>query len=280
MKLKIQLILNCSLAILFTSCTHTKKNTSKVLSDSSEMKLVWVDEFDVDGMPNETKWNYDIGDGCPHVCGWGNNELQYYTAADSNNARVENGNLIIEAHKNQMRGKEYTSARLVTKDKGDWKYGKISIRAKLPTGIGTWPAIWMLPSDNKYGGWPNSGEIDIMEHVGYVKDTIYGTVHTTAFNHMIGTEIGNTTYQPDAESAFKTYSIQWDEKMIEWLIDGVSYHTFLNRNISEKEWPFDEKFHLILNIAVGGNWGGEMGVDTRIWPQRMEVDWVRVYQQI
>jgi len=138
----------------------------------------------------------------------------------------------------------------------------------------------MLPTDNKYDGWPNSGEIDIMEHVGYEKDTIYGTVHTTAYNHMIGTQVGKATYQPTAESTFKTYSIEWDENKITWSIDGQQYHSFVNRNISEKEWPFDERFHLILNIAVGGNWGGKLGVDTDIWPQSMIVDWVRIYQQV
>ena len=280
MNKSIQLLLYYSIIVLMTSCAHTENKYTKVLSASAELKLVWADEFEVDGIPNKTKWAYDSGDGCPLTCGWGNNELQYYTAGNSNNARVENGNLIIEAHKSDMGGKKFTSARLVTKNKGDWKYGKISIRAKLPTGLGTWPALWMLPTDNRFGGWPNSGEIDIMEHVGYVRDSIYGTVHTTAFNHMIGTQVGKASFHPDAESTFKTYSIKWNSKKIEWLVDDVPYHSFSNRNLSEKEWPFDEKFHLIMNIAIGGNWGGKMGVDTRIWPQRMEVDWVRVYQQI
>jgi len=262
-----------------TSCRQ-EKATTKVLSASKEMKLVWADEFDVNGLPDQSKWNYDIGDGCPKVCGWGNNELQYYTEADSRNSRVEDGHLIIEAHKAPMGGKEYTSARLLTKNKGDWTYGKISIRAKLPTGLGTWPAIWMLPTDNKFGHWPNSGEIDIMEHVGYEKDTIYGTVHTTSFNHMIGTQVGKAIYQPTAESTFKTYTIEWDESQIKWSIDGAQYHTFDNKNKSAKEWPFDERFHLILNIAVGGNWGGRKGIDTQIWPQQMIIDWVRVYQEV
>ncbi len=280
MESRIQVILYISLSLLFASCAHTNEQATKVLSASAEMKLVWSDEFELDGLPDRTKWNYDIGDGCPRVCGWGNNELQYYTESDSNNARVESGNLIIEAHKSNMGGQSYTSARLVTKGKGDWKYGTISIRAKLPNGLGTWPAIWMLPSENIFGGWPKSGEIDIMEHVGYAQDSIYGTVHTTSFNHMIGTQVGKASYHPDAESTFKTYTLNWDEKQIEWFIDGVSYHSFENRNLSEKEWPFDENFHLIMNIAVGGNWGGKKGVDSQIWPQRMEVDWVRVYQKI
>ena len=138
----------------------------------------------------------------------------------------------------------------------------------------------MLPTDNKFGQWPNSGEIDIMEHVGYEKDTIYGTVHTTSFNHMVGTQVGKATYQPQAESSFKTYAIEWNQEQIKWYIDNEIYHTFHNRNMTNKEWPFDEKFHLILNIAVGGNWGGKKGVDTLIWPQQMLVDWVRIYQEV
>lgn len=280
MKRIILLALFCTSLILFHSCQQKKAPPTKVLSANKEVKLVWSDEFEIDGLPDQTKWNYDIGDGCPRVCGWGNNELQYYTEADKRNSRVANGNLIIEAHKSPMGGKDYTSARLVTKDKGDWKYGKISIRAQLPRGLGTWPAIWMLPSVNKFGGWPNSGEIDIMEHVGYEKDTIYGTVHTTSFNHMIGTQVGRASYQPEAEATFKTYSIEWNQDQIKWSIDGVEYHAFDNKKKTEKEWPFDEQFHLILNIAVGGNWGGKMGVDSQIWPQKMMIDWVRIYQEV
>lgn len=279
--MKNQLLLCCcGLVLLMTSCGQKPDQDIIVRSTSTEMNLVWSDEFEVDGLPDETKWNYDMGDGCPRTCGWGNNELQYYTKANLSNARVEGGNLILEAHKTAMGRKQYTSARLVTKDKGDWKYGTISIRARLPTGLGTWPAIWMLPTENIYGNWPNSGEIDIMEHVGFAQDSIYGTVHTTVFNHMIGTEMSKASYQPDVESTFNTYTIEWDENGIKWLIDGQQYHSFENKEESEKEWPFDEKFHLIMNISVGGNWGGRMGVDSHIWPQRMEVDWVRVYQQI
>ena len=278
MKIALQLVLYFFLVHLITSCDQSDEQDTRVLSKSHELKLVWSDEFDVDGLPDKTKWNYEIGDGCPRLCGWGNNEQQYYTLADSSNARVVKGNLIIEAHKSPMGDKEYTSARIITKNKGDWKYGKISIRAKLPSGIGTWPAIWMLPSENKYGNWPNSGEIDIMEHVGYAQDSIYGTVHTSSYNHLIGNQDVKAIYHKDVESAFKTYSIVWNEYKIEWFVDDVSYHTFENRNLSDREWPFDEKFHLIMNIAVGGKWGGRMGIDNEIWPQRMEVDWIRIYQ--
>jgi len=148
-------------------------------------KLVWSDEFSRDGQPDPSKWSYDVGG---H--GWGNNELQYYAESRLKNARVENGNLIIEAHKESVQGSQYSSARLVTKGKGEWTYGRIEVRAKLPSGRGTWPAIWMLASQNSYGDgyWPDNGEIDIMEHVGFDPDVIHASVHTLAYNHTIGTQ--------------------------------------------------------------------------------------------
>ncbi|MFN7330225.1 MAG: family 16 glycosylhydrolase, partial [Bacteroidota bacterium] len=146
-------------------------------------KLVWADEFDFEGVPDSTKWSYDLGDGCPHVCGWGNNEAQYYTQR-TKNVRIENGNLVIEAHQNSINGRAYSSARIISKHKGDWLYGRVEVRAKLPKGRGTWPAIWMLPTDWKYGGWPTSGEIDIMEHVGYDQGVIHGTLHCKKYNHI------------------------------------------------------------------------------------------------
>jgi hypothetical protein len=156
--------------------------------EDKRMKLVWADEFSTDGLPDSTKWGYDIGNGCPVNCGWGNNELQYYTSNRQQNARVKEGHLIIEARREKMGDMEYSSARLVSKKKGDWTYGRIDVRAKLPVGTGVWPAIWMLPTDWVYGGWPGSGEIDIMEHVGYIPDSIFGTVHTNLFNGMLGTQ--------------------------------------------------------------------------------------------
>ncbi len=272
-------------ALLFTfaqfqSCKNAnaeKSNMTELSNNGSNWKMIWNDEFDKDGLPNQDNWGYDMADGCPHVCGWGNNELQYYTK-DENNARVEDGHLIIEAHKSAVGGKNYSSARVVTRGKNSWSGGKLEIRAKLPNGKGTWPAIWMMPEESTYGIWPRSGEIDIMEHVGYSPDSIIGTVHTEAFNHMIGTQVGNDVYIPDCEQEFHTYSITWSQERIEWFVDGKKYHTFLNRNKSYKEWPFDKPFYLIMNIAVGGNWGGKHGVDEDIWPQRMVVDYVRVYQ--
>lgn len=242
------------------------------------MKLVWSDEFNGTGLPDARKWSYDIGDGCPEVCGWGNNEAQYYTSQRLENAKQQDGNLVITARKEPMGGKEYTSARLVTKHKGDWKYGLIEVRAKLPKGRGTWPAIWMLPTDWKYGGWPASGEIDIMENVGYYPDSLYGTVHTKRFNHLAGTQKGGVIHCKTMQSDFHVYGIKWDAEMIEFLLDGKEYHRFKNEHTDSDAWPFDQPFHLILNMAVGGNWGGKMGIDESIWPQQMLVDWVRVYE--
>lgn len=263
-----------SLVVLFAlmaCCTQT------VLAQSKG-KLVWADEFDKAGLPDSSKWSYDIGDGCPNVCGWGNNELQYYTVNRKENARVENGYLIIEAKKEEHKGYHYTSARLVSKGKGDWTYGRMDIRARLPYGRGIWPAIWMLPTDWKYGGWPKSGEIDIMEFVGFMPDSVFGTVHTDAYNGMKETQKSKGLHMTDLATVFHLYSIEWTPEKISFLVDDQVYHVFHNEKKGTDAWPFDQRFHLLLNVAVGGNWGGKKGVDEKIFPQRMEVDYVRVYE--
>ena len=235
--------------------------------------LVWSDEFDVDGAPDSDKWDYDTGG---H--GWGNNELQYYKS--SGNAWIEDGKLIVEARKEDYLGREYTSARLVTRGKQSWKYGLFEIRAKIPTGRGTWPAIWMLPTVSYYGGWPRSGEIDIMEHVGYDLNRIHGSIHTNDYNHKIGTQRGGSRTVPTATTEFHTYAIQWLPDRIQFLIDGQVYYTFrlFLTCPNQNQWPFDIPFHLLINIAVGGDWGGVQGVDPDAFPTRMEVEYVRVYQ--
>ncbi len=237
-------------------------------------ELVWSDEFDYTGLPNSSKWGYDVGGN-----GWGNNELQYYTSNRTENARVENGNLIIEARKESYGGNQYTSARLITKGKGDWLYGKIEVRAKLPGGKGSWPAIWMLPTDWAYGGWPASGEIDIMEHVGYDPGIVHGSIHTNAYNHTLGTQKTSSFSVSDAETAFHVYSLEWTPDKVMVFVDDTKYFTFYAQG-DYKNWPFDKRFHLLLNIAVGGNWGGAQGVDDNIFPIKMEVDYVRVYQDL
>tara|TARA_Y100001933_G_C18993173_1_gene561424 strand:- start:394 stop:2052 length:1659 start_codon:yes stop_codon:yes gene_type:complete len=234
---------------------------------------IWSDEFDYTGLPNSTKWAYDVGG---H--GWGNNESQYYTDARSENARVENGNLIIEARKESYQGSDYTSARIVSKGLGDWKYGKIEVRAKIPTGKGMWPAIWMLPSENVYGTWPKSGEIDIMENVGFEPNTIHWNVHTESYNHSIGTNKGDKDDFFEPYNNYYTYAVEWYEDSIRFLVDDVEYFQFDKESSNSNVWPFDQKFHLLLNIAVGG-WGGLQGIDANAFPQKMYVDYVRVYKQ-
>jgi len=253
------------LLLVIMSVNALSQNTEK-------WKLVWKDEFDYAGLPDSSKWNYDMGG---H--GWGNHELEYYTDKRKENARVENGKLVIEARKEDYEGMKYTSARLVTKGKGDWQYGKIEVKAKLPKGLGTWPAIWMLAS-NEPMKWPDDGEIDIMEHVGYHQGFIHGTVHCKKYNHVIGTQKSNIIEVPDCSEKYHVYGLEWSADSIKISIDNKVYFRFANEH-SYDAWPFDNKMHLLLNIAVGGDWGGQKGVDEKIWPQRMEIDYVRVYQQ-
>ncbi len=260
------------LALFIASCSET--------ADQPKFsKLVWSDEFDKDGLPDPSKWNYSVGNGCPNLCGWGNNELQYYTEKEPKNARVENGNLIIEVHKEEIDSFDYTSAKLVTQGIEDWKYGRFEIRAKLPIGKGIWSAIWMLPTNRRaYGQWPNCGEIDIMENVGYNQDTIHATAHTGAYNHMIHTQKSATHFLPESDEKFHTYILEWEEDEWRAYIDDTHFYTFENEQKSSMEWPFDQPFYLILNVAYGGNWGGAMGLEPELLPQKMEVDYVRVYQ--
>ena len=236
--------------------------------------LVWDDDFDNSEI-DLNKWNFEIGTG---DWGWGNNEAQYYTN-DPENAYIEDGNLIIQAVHENYGGMNYTSARLTTKNKGDWRYGKFEIRAKLPTGIGTWPAIWMLPTDWVYGGWPESGEIDIMEHVGYNPNWIHGTIHTDAYNHMDGTQLGGQIHINDASSNFHIYSIVWSDESIKWYVDDIQFYDFYNDQQDDfTTWPFNQDFHLILNLAIGGTWGGQQGIDDSAFPAQFKIDYVKIYE--
>ncbi len=241
---------------------------------------VWCDEFEYTGLPDDERWNYDVGG---H--GWGNNELQYYTFEDEDNAFVDNGVLTIRTIKESVSGSDYTSARLITKNTGDWLYGKVQVRAKVPAGRGTWPAIWMLPTDWEYGGWPDSGEIDIMEYVGYQPDVIHGTIHTGRYNHMLGTQVGKSRSITTAEEEFHVYEMEWEVGVIRLYIDGALFATFDydptdNTDVdSYQAWPFDKRFHLILNTAFGGNWGGAQGIDDTVLPVDFVIDYVRVYQK-
>jgi beta-glucanase (GH16 family) len=244
-------------------------------------RLVWADEFDVDGLPNNSKWDYDIE---RNQAGWFNNELQYYSNARLENSKVEAGNLIITARKEDLStasdwgGQHYTSARLFTRGKASWTYGFIEVRAKLPCGVGSWPAIWALSAPPQ-STWPDDGEIDIMEHVGFDQGVVHGTVHTGAYNGSRGNQRSAQTVVPDACNEFHRYQLTWSASRITVGIDDHNYYSYRNDNSGNAEWPFDSAQFLILNIAVGGDWGGQQGVNDAIFPIEMQVDYVRVYQQ-
>jgi beta-glucanase (GH16 family) len=233
------------------------------------MRLVWSDEFNTKGAPDATKWGYDTGS---H--GWGNNETQRYTDS-RNNSVVRKGSLYLIARKENNR---WTSARLKTKGKAEWTYGYFEIRAKLPEGLGTWPAIWMLPGSDVYGPWPRSGEIDIMEHVGFDPGTVHATVNTAAFNHLRNTQKSVSVPVENVSTQFHIYGMEWDSAFIQWYLDGEPIFRFENTGKNTEEWPFNRPFYLLLNIAIGGSWGGQRGIDPALRQAVMEIDYVRVYQ--
>lgn len=244
--------------------TAKKSIQVTVTVQAATLSLVWAEEFNVDGAPNTSKWGYDLGAG-----GWGNNELQYYTSRPEN-AVVLNGVLKITAIKESYSGSSYTSARLLSKDKFSFKYGKIDVRAKLPDGGGTWPAIWMLGNNIGTAGWPACGEIDIMEHVGNTPGKIYGTLHHPG--HSGGNGDGSTVMIPDATTAFHNYILEWNASTIKFYVDTQLFYTFANNN----SLPFNQNFFVILNMAMGGNFGGT--VSPSFTAATLEIDYVRVYQ--
>jgi beta-glucanase (GH16 family) len=236
-------------------------------------KLVWSDEFNKDGAPDSTKWAYNIGTGSN---GWGNNEAQFYTN-ELTNARIENGKLIIEARKENKGGKSYTSARLITLGKTTWTYGRIEVRAKIPKGFGTWPAIWMLGENINSVGWPACGEIDIMEHVGKDQDVMFWSIHTKRLNWTLGTQQTFSKRVNGISNDFRVFKLDWTKERLQFYIDDVLYFTVNNDGRGVDFYPFTAPQYLLLNLAIGGNAGGST-IDDSIFPVRMEVDYVRVYQ--
>ena len=212
--------------------------------------------------------------------GGGNEELQYYTKGNPDNVFVKNGRLHITALKKAQGGLPYTSTRMVSKGKGDFVYGRFETRARVPKGRGTWPAIWMLPTESIYGGWPRSGEIDILEHVGYDQDVVHISVHTEAYHHSIQTQKTAFTKIEAATEEFHVYRVDWTPTYIKGFVDDKELFHFDNEHKSYKEWPFDQKFHWIINLAIGGFWGGAEGVDDSVFPASFEVDYVRVYNLV
>jgi len=240
---------------------------------AAEWTQVWSDEFEVDGAPDPATWGYEVG----RVR---NKEAQYYTEDRRENARVEGGHLIIEARKEAYEGADYTAASLITRGKREWNRGRIAVRAKLPEGRGMWPAIWMLGTQRGKGlGWPECGEIDIMEFVGHNPGVIHGTVHCGAYNHSKGTHKGGKTRLEDPHGEFHVYAIEWFDDRIDFFVDDAKYFTFAKEpDATHDQWPYDDPHYLLLNIAVGGSWGGQKGIDDAILPQRLVVDWVRVFE--
>ncbi len=255
---------------------------------ASGWKLVWADEFNQPGLPSPAKWGYETG----FVR---NREAQYYTDGRLQNARVTNGCLVIEARKEPfknpgfdaaaspddwIRSREsaaYTSASLTSK--ASWTYGRIEVRAKLPSGRGVWPAIWMLGTNVDAVGWPKCGEIDIMEMVGFKPDMIYGHIHTQESINTKKVRDGTGIRVPGASEGFHIYAIEWEANKMDFFVDHKKYYTYDKPNNTEASWPFDQPQYLILNLAIGGAWGGAKGIDDAIFPQRFYIDYVRVYQQ-
>lgn len=259
-KNKIQLVFLLS---LFISCSSSDRSSS---NDAVTTSPVWSDEFNVDGAPNSSKWGYDLGTGSG---GWGNNESQYYTTR-TDNVKVEGGVLKIITKKESYQGSNYTSARLKTQARFSVQYGRIEFRAKLPVGRGTWPALWMLGDNINTVGWPACGEIDIMEHKGNELNKIHGTLH---FTGRSGGNPDTTTVTPNstATTEFHIYSIDWRAESIKFYIDGVLFKTFTNA----ANLPFNQKFFLIMNCAMGGSFGG--AIDPNFVSSTFEIDYVRVY---
>lgn len=245
-----------------------------VSAQTPSYQLVWSDDFDQNGKVDLRKWTFEEG----YVR---NNEKQFYTMNRPENCRIEEGKLIIEAHKESYQNMDFTSASLTTQGLQDFLYGRIEVRAKLPTGRGAWPAIWTLGTNIEQVGWPMCGEIDIMENVGFDPNKVHGNIHTKAYNHNLGTNKGNFIEKDSYSEDFHVYSINWTPEKIDFFIDEEKYFTFENdRKNDAKTWPFDQPQYLILNLAVGGFWGGQKGIDESIFPIRYEIDYVRYYQLI
>lgn len=251
------------------------------------LKLVYSDEFE-SATIDQSKWSFE-----QQGPGWVNDELQNYTGNRTENARVENGSLILEARIDYYQGHKYSSARLHSNGKMSIHQGRMEFRAKLPGGKGTWPALWMMPSDifrhattcsaqtgwtQDCDAWPNSGEIDVMEYVGYDPGVIHGSAHTKNANFKSGGNFTSHINISNETDQFHTYAIEWRENTIEWFVDDQSYGLLNKPNDSWEDWPFDQPFYAIMNIAVGGSWGGAQGMDDAIFPVRMEVDYVRMYE--
>ncbi len=257
-------------SILFAACAGLPAQAPATpITAPAGYKLVWHDEFDGNSI-DRANWNFNEGAG-----GWGNGEAQFYTARPEN-ARIENGLLIIEARQEKYEGSYYTSARLKTQGLREFQYGRIEARLKVPSGAGFWPAFWMLGSSFDGANWPDCGEIDIMEYVGREPDLVIGTAHGPGYSGALGISQWNRREENIADD-FHTYAIDWTPGHIDWYYDGVKYHTVTRADVGDRTWVFDQPFFVILNLAVGGTLGGMIGLDTA-FPAQLQVDYVRVFQ--
>lgn len=234
----------------------------------NQRKLVWEEHFNGNQLDEKT-WNFELGNGCPNICGWGNNERQEYT---KDNHSVNKGNLTITAKKE---GERYTSTRITTKGKKEFQYGRIECRAKLPIGEGIWPAFWMLGSNISKVGWPKSGEIDILEYIGRQPQHVYTTLHTQDGHGDNGH--GKKTEVLGIEEGFHIFAVEWTKDKVDFFVDDKLVFTYNPENKTEDSWPFNQPFYIIVNMAIGGNFGGP-AVDDAIFPQQFVVDYIRVYQ--
>lgn len=264
------------LSFICTVCGNLAAQPVPSAGGSGKFKhLAWSEEFNYKGLPDSNKWEYDTGY-------LRNHEMQYYTNKRLENAQVKDGNLTITAKNDSMKsgGNIYpvTSADISTHGKADWTYGRFEVRAKIPSSLGTWPAIWMLGSDTSNAGWPASGEIDIMEHVGYMPDTLHFNVHTEKYNHVKKTNKGAKVSYNEPNKDYHVYAIEWFKDRIDWYFDEKKVFTFNNEGTGNAAWPFDKPQFIILNLAFGGDWGGQKGVNLLSLPKTFMIDYVRVYQ--
>ena len=247
----------------------TLETNSTIELEKPELSLIWSDEFDGTVL-NLDNWTYELGDGCPNLCGWGNNELQEYT---DDNHRLENGMLINSAKKGS--NSNYTSSRIITKGKKEFQYGRIEARVKVPSGAGMWPAFWALGNDIETNSWPNCGEIDIVEYVGKNPGQIFTSVHTpSSYGNTVNSMITNV---PNVEEDFHNYAVEWNENFIDFFFDDIRVYTYFVQTKNQNTWPFNKPFFLIINLAVGGNFGGPVASDL-VFPRDYFIDYVRVYQ--
>lgn len=270
-----RMVVSLAILSLLTGCALSAPVTppSTPIPVPDGWQLLWNDEFDRKSI-DLTNWTYDLGGG-----GWGNGEMQVYTDTPEN-ARVENGLLIIEGRKetNESGGFQFTSARLKTQGLQTFQYGRIEARIKVPAGKGLWPAFWMLGENFPVVGWPDCGEIDIMEYVGREPDLIIGTMHGPGYSGAVGLSKWNRQGYNIADD-FHTYSIEWDANQISWFYDGEKYSTYTRDDVGERQWVFDQPFFVILNLAIGGTLGGLVTPDTQ-FPAQYLVDYVRVYSPV